>query len=278
MPEGSSNDNVSVPVPTNQVNNPLLHKLTPKQFEASVKFYEADQKLKTEDRESVAGDLQSIMFKTAFIGYGSAIGNFFIPTIVNRYQNPKKTGIPTKVRPTVHKPFLSFIIGLTAMLITNQQVAKYQFSKKIGSLEGDSSKKNQMEVWRAMDYHQASLFFLYFRKTAENPSFIIKDPRGYTEKTQHEVHYNPPSAKSLHFTSALGIGSGNNDSENDSTSHWDQIRVANGFVPDENSEKPGPDHLDGSAGSNKFYVDNNNESEHKKKPTAWDSIRQHTEK
>lgn len=233
MSEGSPNDNVSVPVPTSQSSNPLLHKLTPKQFEASVKFYEADQKLKTEDREAVAEDLQSIMLKTAFIGYGSAMGNFFIPTIVNRFQNPKRVGVPNTSRFSIHRPFLSFLIGLTALMVTNQQVAKYQFSKEIDSLQGDSSKKHQMEVWKAMDYHQASLFFLYYRKTAENPSFIIKDPRTYTEKTQHEVHYNPPSAKSLSFTSALGFGQGPSDSDRGPLSHWDEIRIANGFVPDE---------------------------------------------
>lgn len=272
MSDGNSQNSGSVSVPISQNDNPLLQKLTPQQFDASIKFYEADKELKPEDRGEVAKDLQSIMYKTAFIGYGSAIGNFFLPTIVNRFQRPPIPTAPTnKVKPIIHKPFLSFIIGLTAMLITNQQVAKYQFSKKIDSFEAEPSKKNQLEVWKAMDYHQASLFFLYYRKTTDNPSFVVKDPRSYTGKSLHEVHYDPPS-KDRHFTKTLGIGQ-EEDSEKGVLSHWDQIRISNGFTPSQVSSTPENDQQF-QPSSDQANDDNNYEPEQNKPATTWDKIRQ----
>lgn len=51
MTDGNPQDNGTVSVPTNQNDNPLLQKLTPLQFDASIRFYEADKKLNPEDRE-----------------------------------------------------------------------------------------------------------------------------------------------------------------------------------------------------------------------------------
>lgn len=279
MTDENPQNNGTVSVPTNQNDNPLLQKLTPQQFDASIRFYEADKKLNPEDRGEVASDLQSIMYKTAFIGYGSAMGNFFLPTIINRFQNPSLPSTPTnKIRPLIHKPFLSFLIGLTALLVTNQQVAKYQFSKKIDSLEAESSKRNQLETWKAMDYHQASLFFLYYRKTAENPSFAVKDPRTFTEQSLHEVRYDPPS-KDRHFTRALGIGR-DDDSEKNAMSHWDQIRIANGFTPSQVSSTPenGQESSPSGVPTDQANDNTNYEQEQAKPATAWDAIRQQSRK
>lgn len=278
MADDNSQSNGTVKVPTNQHDNPLLNKLTPQQFDASIRFYEADKKLNPEDRGEVANDLQSIMYKTAFIGYGSAMGNFFVPTIINRFQHPSVPSTPTKIRPFVHKPFLSFLIGLTALLITNQQVAKYQFSKKIESLESESSKKNQLEAWKSMDYHQASLFFLYYRKTAENPRFVVKDPRTFTEQSLHEVRYDPPS-KDRHFTKALGIGR-EDDSEKHEMSHWDQIRTANGFAPSQTSSSSPENNqeLPSDLSTDQVGINANYEEEQAKPVTAWDAIRQQSRK
>lgn len=212
-----SDDKVSVP--TNNEQNPLLKKLTPKQFDASVKFYEADQQLLQLDRKVIAEDLQNIVFSTAFFGYGTAVSTFLIPTA---YYNLKKGNSATVSRTApvprgfIKKPFLSFLIGVTTMMITNQQICKYKFSSKIQEAEQNSS--TQSAVWKAMDYHQASLFYLYYRKTAENSDFIVQDPRTVNEQTLHKVHYNPP--KEQHFSTTLN---------NEELSHWDQIRLANGF-------------------------------------------------
>lgn len=277
MSDDNPQGNSTVKVPTNQHDNPLLNKLTPQQFDASIRFYEADKKLNPEDRGEVANDLQSIMYKTAFIGYGSAMGNFFLPTIINRFQHPSVPSTPAKIRPFVHKPVLSFLIGLTALLITNQQVAKYQFSKKIESLETVSSKKNQLEAWKAMDYHQASLFFLYYRKTAENPRFVVKDPRTFTEQSLHEVRYDPPS-KDRHFTKALGIGREDN-SEKGSMSHWDQIRTANGFAPSQTSSSSENDQeLPSDLSTDQGVANAHYEEDQVKPATAWDAIRQQSRK
>ncbi|CUM64828.1 uncharacterized protein PRCAT00002443001 [Priceomyces carsonii] len=220
--------------------NPLTHRLSPQQFQASIKFYEADQKLTPEDRLNLSNDLQSIVFKTAFVSYGSAVAAFGIPSFYNKFVAQP---VPLKVRPLIYKPFLSFLLGLTTMMVVNQQTLKYQFQKKIDYYQG-TLKTNQLNAWRAMDYHQASLFYVYYRRTADNPSFIISDPRNFTEKTLHEVHFAPPKHKNQHYTSALGIGHDGYDAAGSST--WERIRLANGFSSslDNASDKSYPSNSD----------------------------------
>lgn len=215
-----------VAVPTNTQENPLLHKLTPQQFEASVKFYEADHQLLHEDRQVIAQDLQNVVFSTAFFGYGAGVSSFMIPTayyaLAQGNQATVRRSAPVP-RGLIKKPFLSFLIGVTAMMVTNQQVCKYKFNSKIQ--EEDQSSSNRAAVWKSMDYHQASLFYLYYRKTAENPDFIIQDPRKIDNQSLHKVHYDPHKDphKDEHFTSTLGLNNG------EGLSHWDQIRLNNGF-------------------------------------------------
>ncbi|EDK37586.2 hypothetical protein PGUG_01684 [Meyerozyma guilliermondii ATCC 6260] len=211
-----------VAVPTNTHENPLLQKLTPKQFDASVKFYEADHQLSHEDRQVIAEDLQNVVFSTAFYGYGAGVSSFMIPTAYYTLTQGNSATVRRSApvpRGFFKKPFLSFLIGVTAMMVTNQQVCKYKFNRKIQ--EEDQTSSHRAAVWKSMDYHQASLFYLYYRKTAENPDFIVQDPRKVDSQSLHKVHYEP--SKDEHFTSTLGM---KND---EGLSHWDQIRLANGF-------------------------------------------------
>lgn len=210
-----------VAIPTNTQDNPLLHKLTPRQFDASVKFYEADHQLLQDDRKVIADDLQNVVFTTALYGYGAAATTFLIPTAYYNYTQRNSVN-RHRVRPVpglIKRPFISFLTGLTFMLLTNQQVCKYKFLLQIQEAEQTSEKRAQ--VWKAMDYHQASLFYLYYRKTAENPDFIVQDPRLFNSNSMHKVHYDPP--KDEHFTSTFSLAKG------EELSHWDQIRMANGF-------------------------------------------------
>lgn len=263
--------------------NPLRQKMTSKQFDASVKFYEADHRLTKQDRLDLSKDLQDVVFKSSLIGYLSGIGNFFLPTIIDRFRSKKAGAVANQGRfqfPRIQKPFFSFFLGLSTMMFMHQLVSKYQFSKNIERLEADSSKSRQVEVWKAMDYHLASLFYLYYRKTAQNPSFTIKDPRSFTLHNVHEVHYDPPS-KNTHFTKALGIGD-ESMSQNSNLSHWDRIRLANGFYPTEStSDNESPEFQ--SNESDPFLSNPNDDTsasvntptqESNTKKTAWDRIRE----
>lgn len=254
------NTEVNSPTSINDF-NPLRNKLSPQQFEASVKFYEADHDLEASDRGEIAEGLRDIVLKTAFVGYGSAVAGFSLPTLYNRFQ---VAAGPQATRPLIYRPFLSFMIGLSSLMIMNQQSAKYSFNKKINSLL-DTSKLRQLNVWKAMDYHQAALFYLYYRKTAENPSMIIPDPRTFTEKQLHEVHYNPNNTRVE-----------KHDSNHQTTApHWEEIRKQNGFVTSEpETEKETNNQLLSSAFSEHSPYSEDKAPEEPKKLSAWDAIRQ----
>lgn len=278
MSDVPNDGNNASEVSTTRENNPLLKHLSPRQFNASVKFYEADQQLKPEDRTVIADDLQSVLYKSAIIGYGSAVFNFFIPTIFERLKSKERLP-PFFKRPKIEWPFFSLVLGLSALIFTNDQVANYEFNQKINALLQDyqenSSKQRQANVWKAMEYHQASLFFLYYRKTAEDPSFIISDPRKFTEKQMHQVHYNPPN-NNAGPSSRPGIS--NSDYTSSLGSHWDHIRLANGFGP----LKSAPKVTDVTSDSPSTFEPNNEEgnsvSSENKYKSMWDRIRDSSSK
>jgi hypothetical protein len=203
----------------NPENNPIKAKLTPKQFDASVKFYEADSVLSDADRFAIADDMQSILFKTSAMGYGSAILAFFTPTIYGR-MSQKPTGVlpnpPNGIRPVIQKPFLSFVIALSTLLAVHQQGAKYYFNQQREKLEGIPEKIRQKNVWHAIDYHQCGLFYLYYKRSSTDASFKVDDPRTFTSENLHKVRYHPPHVEQIQKNHGL-------------LSHWDQVRVQNGF-------------------------------------------------
>ena len=217
--------------------NPLLQKLGADQFRASVRFYEADQKLTETDREQIAEDLKSILLKTNFVGYGSSIVGFLLPTAYYRFKGIKIQPIAAPgmkpYTPLVQRPFLSFLMGLTTLLVANQQAAKYQFQQKLNSYRDTYTESNQADAWKAMDYHQSGLFYLYYLRTAKDPSFIIKDPRTYSKEQQHQVRVVPPRENRSHFLESLGLGHRKSEDHASNEPHvlsqWDKIRVANGF-------------------------------------------------
>lgn len=187
--------------------NPLQKKLSPAQFNASVKFYEADHQLEPADREQLASDLKDVVTWTSLAGYGAGMAGFFGPTLYRRVGQR----LPVPYGRLVHKPFWSFFLGLSTMLVAHQLVGRLQFNSHISQLEQDSSRLRQLSVWRAMDFHQAGLFYLYYRQLAADPSFILKDPRQYTE---HDVVFHPP-AKPLEDDEVGPL--------------WDRVRREHGF-------------------------------------------------
>lgn len=283
---------------SNPQSNPLLNRLSPQQFEASVHFYEADQKLNSTDRNEVANDLEKVVMKTSFAGLSGGVIGFFIPTMINRAFSAKKAplatikpgrGIPPMTK-FVYKPFLSFVFGLTQLIIVNTEYTKYQFSSKIKSYEQEYQSPSQLKqanIWKAMNPFQASMFYIYFRRTAEDSSFIIKDPRTFTNDSKHEVNYRPPHQSNHPGFLGNNDNASNNDSSNTSKSQWQQIRAANGFIP-----KPQPE----SKSINQQVDDNdqfdqieptkmvddssssNGNTEGRKPSSAWDAIRQQNSK
>lgn len=232
----SSNSEGTVTVPVN-TDNPLLHRLSPSQFQASVKFYEADHQLTMDDRRDIANDLQTVVPKIGIASNLSAITGFFGLTLYDRLKNRNPTQLlkvepnPLLTRRFVKQPFVSFCIGLICMVLGGEVTARYQFSSKINQLLMSPEKQRQLNVWNTLDYHQASLFFMYYKKSSEDPSFILKDPRKFTEKELHEVHYSKPVPKSPNGVFGRHDDRVVVDPESKHLTQWEEIRRANGFAP-----------------------------------------------
>lgn len=248
--------------PTNNSNrNPLLEKLTPTQFQHTVQFYEADQQLTPEDRIAISDDLMHRVRVATFGGVGTSTLMVLAPTMYARIKGipPFDSATPLIRRPRMYKPFWSFMLSLGTMLLVNQQLCKYEFTKQIRDLEDKgASKEKQLAAWKAMDYHQAGLFFLYFKKTAEDPTYKLKDPRKVTMESLHEVRYHP--SKDSHGPP-------------DHTK-WEKIRKENGFVdPLQNNTSDDDNKTNDQNEFTKGFDDNQENDEPSKPKSVWESIR-----
>lgn len=208
--------NVQTQTSTDSQINPLLQKLTPQQFEASVHFYEADRNLNHEDRVDLANDLGKVATQMVVTRMSLGTLAFASPTIYYKYY------VKTKLPLLVHKPFLSVFLGLSTMIGVNELLGNYEFEQKRRQVQSRSIR--QYDVWKAMDYHQTSFFYLYYIKSSQDESYILKDPRKFTEKSLHEVHYKPKHQQ-------INSNSSTDNASEHKTTHWDQIRAANGFGP-----------------------------------------------
>lgn len=219
------------------MDNPF-NKLSKDQFDASVKFYEADSILTHENRVSLQSHLKSSLLKIGLIGYSVATLGFSGPSIYKRFY----LGGPTKL---IHRPFLSFLTGVSSLILGNELAGRYYYQKKSQELQSQTVEYN---AWNAMERHQLSLFYLYYLKTSQDESYKVKDPRTFKSSDLHEVHYNPPvkqpNPKPMFSEVSLsteGMRSEEDqklkdqappisgDSSSDSMSTWERIRIANGY-------------------------------------------------
>lgn len=249
--------------------NPLKKKLTKEQFDASVKFYEADHSLTPEDRDDIANDLQSILFKTSIIGYTGGMLGFLSPTAYYRFV--KHRSIPANaIRPWVYKPGLSFLLGLMTLTVVHPPVTKYYFNQFKGQLQDKPEKSRQLNAWNTFDYHQAGLFYVYYRSSAKNPALILEDPRSYTMEKLHQVRYIPTHDEQIR-------------QKHGQLSHWDQLRIQNGFEPsqqpevDNNTSKQEPDFFNDNDPAQEPNQDKEHQfsfdSDNQNQKSKWDEIR-----
>ena len=230
----------------------LRLRLTPEQFEKCVKFYEADNQLTTEDRLKMRDELQLIIVGHRLVSYGAGMVGFLAPTIYYRFILKK---IPNKIS-FVQKPFLSFILGLTNMLIYSSISRKKGLENK---LQSGALNERQANAWRNMDWFNAPTFYAYYSKTAIDPKFKLKDPRLSGSETDVGSRLgtvnNLPQQLQLQLQSQLQLqhgqngtkaetnqptyvsSSSNNDpfatnwglNDNQNLSLWDRIRLEHGF-------------------------------------------------
>ncbi|CAK9441649.1 uncharacterized protein LODBEIA_P55170 [Lodderomyces beijingensis] len=218
----------------------LQSRLSPGQFQATVDFYEADRQLTTEDRLKIQKELQSVLVSNNFIGYSAGMVGMLSPTIYYRFfkrQTSNKVSF-------IQKPFLSFFIGLANMMIVSSIVRQRGFNDKLTS--GDLTPRQQ-EVWRHMDWKNMPGFYYYYLKSAQDPRYKLHDPRTIkidprtrrpvetdADRSGGAVQFDPSVYRDKQFETHQqeefhrpSFTQGVEDHRN--LSHWDQIRLANGF-------------------------------------------------
>lgn len=221
-------------------------KVSRAQLEPLVKFYQADHELTHQDRQIMASDLEKVRNTSVMWGMLDASLAFFVPTMYRRYVNSKVTKqaeslVKIPVRRFIHRPMLSVVIG-TAVYFTsilynankqiNSQVDKLTTSVSAGESEAESSSlKRMLNVWQTMLPSQVTFYYLYYWKSSQDPSFILKDPVKMTQNP-HEVHFIPPAQHKRQF------GGFSSEPELEKTlPHWEQIRKENGFVETQQNEE-----------------------------------------
>lgn len=198
--------------------NPLKGKLTQEQFDAGVKFYEADHVLTDSERLLIAADLKSVLFKSTSLSYLAGFIGLITPTIIHNARNKTLTGIK---KFTIFKPPLSVISGIFAINMTSPPLTSYYFNQKKQEL-ASSGKTNQVNMFNVIDPLQTGVLFLYFQNSAKNPSIKIEDPRTITLEKLEEIknhHRNPNHAQAKEAQARAAQNSAN---------QWDQVR-AKGF-------------------------------------------------
>lgn len=211
--------------PVDPSRNPLMKIMNNLQFEQSVRFYEADQALTHDDRKVMTSDMESILFQSFLVTSPAIALGVYLPTLIVRMRRK-----PVAYSGMLYRPFLSIFSGLFMAQITNNLAVLYMFKQKASTDDTDERRK----AWGTMDFHSPALFYLYFKKTASDPSYILPDPRTVTKEELHKVHYKTPCGEKLH-----------------DQSKWDAIRAQNGF----NDQKAEPSQLNSEAKS------------------AWDKVR-----
>ncbi|EGV65039.1 hypothetical protein PSN45_004914 [Yamadazyma tenuis] len=278
-----SNDNsngtsqASVPL---SPENPLTKVLTPAQFNASVHFYEADQQLTPQDRTEIKKDFERILPRISIASNVASLVGFFSLTVFKRLSNPVQdlTANPNPLKPRsfIHKPFLSFLCGLGGLVLGGEIAGKQQFNSQIVRLQGIPEKERQLGVWKTIERHQSSMFYLYYRRTSEDPSYILKDPREFTATQKHEVHYHPPSPTSSSKVFRKDDDRQVIDPVTKDLTVWERVRVANGYGTNPNNSLETSDtSIDSTAEfDGGEIVTTEDESERTIVPTsAWERIR-----
>ncbi|KAI5960021.1 hypothetical protein KGF57_001965 [Candida theae] len=259
--------------------NYLKSRLSPQQLQASIDFYEADSKLTPEDREKLKQELQSVLVSNNLIGYSAGMIGLITPTI---YYRLIKKQTPSKLS-FIQKPFLSFFLGLANMIAVSTIVQRKSFNDKISSGELSGA---QLNAWKHMEWHNIGAFYYYYLKSSKDPKYKLQDPRTVTvdpatrrvvEPSPDKVSFDPQVYKEKEFHQREGTnvinGVGLNDHHN--LSHWDKIRLANGFDVTEDEGPGGPEQSQESSlvGNANEKVSEPDSQDSRNQLSAWDRIR-----
>lgn len=248
-----------------------------------MQFYNADQKLTTDDRKILAEDVGYARFSTLMWTLVDSSMALFAPTALQRVREKRAGFKPPEglKRPLLHRPLFSAVVATGVSLLSYYYHANTYKEYRIAILSDESkstgvnqdvraSKQRMLDVWRALDPTRYTLFAFYFYETAHNPDFIIKNPMALAEKEPHEVHFLPPPSSKLGFP-------GTSDREKvpeANGAHWEKLREANGFARLSSTTPTSDDPVENDD-DNVFGLNDTEEksSEGEKKVSAWERLR-----
>lgn len=141
-----------------------------------------------------------------------------------------------------------------------------------------------------MEWHNVGAFYYYYLKSSKDPKYKLQDPRTVTidpkarrviEPSPDKVSFDPQvyKEKEFHQKDGANFVNGVGLNEHHNLSHWDKIRLANGFdVTQDEDPKPTQALSFGSGGVGVGGNANENVStSDSQDPThqlsAWDRIR-----
>lgn len=248
-----------------------------------IEFYEADHVLSQDDRTKIAEDLAAVAIPGVQNGILSSCIAIAFPTIrenmreyMKNKQTPPTPGTTPRRLPMFRYPFLSLGLGMfsfQAFLLgtfywkTHQK--KKELSQNIEEGKDVETNRRLLSIWNIIPFSNVLFWLRYYSLSADDPSFIMKDPRKVTKEDIHEVHYSPKLLGSQFV--------GKNEPE-PSLPHWQQIRQEHGFVPEADHLKNNKDSELQSQSQPNFDTDFQGEEELQqedllKPQSKWDQIR-----
>ncbi|KAG7664966.1 uncharacterized protein J8A68_001494 [[Candida] subhashii] len=201
--------------------NPLKERLSPQQFQHTVEFYEADQKLNHDDRIEMAQQLRDVITGSSYVSYGAGFAMSTLPTLYYQFLLRK----PINTKRFVQRPFISFLFGLSGLVTTRQYALESQLRNK----EANITNPRIQQVWKILRPTEVPLFYFYYIQSAKDPSIIAKDPRGFTKEMFENVRFDPELAKRAAHKGKDPRGE-LGGMEESHPSHWDELRQESGLV------------------------------------------------
>lgn len=199
------------------------------------KFLMLNKILNPMDKSEVIQDLQKIMLKSAFIGYGLFAVGFMFPTFYKNYITSSASNLsinkfqlsknPNRTR--IINPFFSFAIGFFSLIISNRISSKYFYNQKVSSLENNYSKHNQYLFWKQIDHKKMGLYLLHYLRI-ENSNKILTNKSLEQAQSKNKID---SQFSEIDSRIDQGFNSDPNsdyfNNKNDNYSKWDSIRSAN---------------------------------------------------
>lgn len=247
-------------------------------YDHGIEFYEADHVLTPKDREAMAQGLAEVAIPGVQNGILGSFVALALPTVQDRFQRrrtPPVEGAPKVRLPFIKSPFLSLGLAMMTFQAVLMGSFYWKFSKKRDELtrlvQEDSDREANsrlLKVWNILPSSNVLFWLRYYSLSADDPTFIMKDPRHVTKEDLHEVHYNPKALGSQ-FAAQKEEEQGQKMQP-----HWQQIRQQHGYVPKHEAQtSKTTDTQQEKSVFDQFGVESEESNTQEQSQSKWDQIR-----